>query len=33
MIKKGNLLIVEDNKEILEALELFLEDEFNLSQD
>ena len=30
MIKKGNLLIVEDNKEILEALELFLEDEFNL---
>ena len=30
MSKKGNLLIVEDNKEILEALELFLEDEFNL---
>ncbi|MFC2101898.1 sigma-54-dependent transcriptional regulator [Bacteroidota bacterium] len=30
MSKKGNLLIVEDNKEILEALELFLEDEFAL---
>lgn len=30
MSKKGNLLIVEDNKEILEALELFLEDEFSL---
>ncbi|MFH0760208.1 MAG: sigma-54 dependent transcriptional regulator [Bacteroidota bacterium] len=30
MINKGNLLLVEDNKEILEALELFLEDEFNL---
>jgi len=30
MTKKGNLLIVEDNKEILEALELFLEDEFHL---
>lgn len=30
MSKKGNLLIVEDNPEILEALEFFLEDEFNL---
>lgn len=30
MSRKGNLLIVEDNKEILEALELFLEDEFDL---
>jgi len=30
MTKIGNLLIVEDNKEILEALELFLEDEFSL---
>lgn len=30
MPKKGNLLIVEDNPEILEALEFFLEDEFNL---
>ncbi len=30
MLKKGNLLIVEDNPEILEALEFFLEDEFNL---
>jgi len=29
MSKKGNLLLVEDNKEILEALELFLEDEFS----
>ena len=28
-MKKGNILVVEDNKEILEALELFLEDEFN----
>lgn len=30
MTKKGNLLIVEDNAEILEALEFFLEDEFDL---
>jgi len=30
MSKKGNLLIVEDNPEILEALHFFLEDEFNL---
>jgi DNA-binding NtrC family response regulator len=30
MSKKGRLLIVEDNREILEALELFLEDEFEL---
>ncbi len=30
MSQKGNLLIVEDNPEILEALEFFLEDEFNL---
>jgi DNA-binding NtrC family response regulator len=30
MSRKGNLLIVEDNKEIMEALELFLEDEFDL---
>lgn len=30
MSKRGNLLVVEDNKEILEALELFLEDEFDL---
>jgi DNA-binding NtrC family response regulator len=30
MSQKGNLLIVEDNPEFLEALEFFLEDEFNL---
>jgi DNA-binding NtrC family response regulator len=30
MARKGNLLIVEDNREIMEALELFLEDEFDL---
>jgi len=30
MSKKGNLLIVEDNPEILEALKFFLEDEFDL---
>jgi DNA-binding NtrC family response regulator len=30
MSVKGNLLIVEDNTEILDALTLFLEDEFNL---
>jgi len=30
MTKKGNLLIVEDNAGILEALEFFLEDEFDL---
>jgi DNA-binding NtrC family response regulator len=30
MLKKGNLLIVEDNTEILEALQFFLEDEFAL---
>jgi DNA-binding NtrC family response regulator len=30
MSKTGNILIVEDKKDILEALELFLEDEFNL---
>jgi len=30
MAKKGNLLIVEDNQEILEALKFFLEDEFEI---
>lgn len=30
MGKKGNILIVEDNPEILEALQFFLEDEFDL---
>ena len=30
MDKKGNLLIVEDNPEILQALQFFLENEFNL---
>jgi len=30
MSKKGNLLIVEDNPEILEALKFFLEDEFEI---
>jgi len=30
MEKKGNLLIVEDNPEILQALQFFLENEFNL---
>jgi DNA-binding NtrC family response regulator len=30
MAKKGNLLVVEDNPEILEALKFFLEDEFEV---
>ena len=30
MQKKGNILIIDDNKEIIEALKFLLEDEFNL---